>query len=658
MSFRIIAGAGIVSLLMSGAAQASPYVAGIDVRPGAPREAAMVSGQVFHDRNGNGILDDRERGVRGVMVSNGRDVVKTARDGSYVLPVRDDMSVFVIQPSGWRVPTDDRFIPQFAYQHKPSGSPKPLRYGGLPPTGPLPSAINFPLQRSDVGEDFTCAVLGDVQTYSNDDVGHARDSVVDDLLDRGPARTDCLLAVGDVLGDDMELLPRLAEILGAVQAPQWWVHGNHDFDFDADFDENSADTWRRMWGPEYYAFEMGDVLFIVLDNVVYPCTAEDNTGGGREHCVTGTTKRYNGRITHTQMTFVRNLLAVADADRKLVFAHHIPFVSFQDQTMAAHQTDNVNELYELVGDRPALSLSGHTHTIENFAPGDAFEGWKGVVGVAALPFRHVIAGAVSGAWYNGDWDVHGVPMSLQRQGAPRGFLDLSFEGTDYTMEYIATGLGADRAMWLSLNTPPYRQWFDTLMAWRAEDRATRTTVPPLSVQDLPDVKILTPEDLSGTTWLTANVWMGDTTTDVTVSLNGGTPVVMTRTQSASGEAARIGAEWSDPFATQRQLTVSRVAIQSRSGNEDAQGYAQGRWAKFAPGPPQPLGAVADRNLHLWRFELPTDLNEGVHVAEITATRDHGRTVTDRIVFEVRRERPERLWRAARWDQFEDGPPVR
>lgn len=644
----------------SGDAAADPYFASIEVIPAAPdappRDAA--AGHVFHDLNQDGVRQDGEPGVADVLVSNGRDVVATDAEGAYSLPARADMAVFVVQPTGWRVPTDANWVPQFAYQHKPAGSPKPLRFGGLAPTGPLPAGINFPLSPSPVGDDFTCAVLGDVQTYANREISFMRDSVVDDIVDRGPGAVDCLVAVGDVLGDDLGLIPRVAEVWSAVAAPQWWAHGNHDFDFDADFDENSADSWRRLYGPAYYAFEMGQATFIVLDNVVYPCTADDAAIAGREFCVEDERKRYNARITDDQMAFVEGVVAGIDEDQTIVFVHHIPFVSYVDQTTTAHQTDNVAALYALVEGREALSLSGHTHTIENLAPGDQFGPWDEAVGVEALPFRHIVAGAVSGAWYTGDFDVHGAPMSLSRLGAPRGWVELAFDGGAYQERFVGANMGRHRAMWLSMNTPDFRSWFDTIVAWRQEDRAARDPVPPLNIYDLPDVKILTPEDLAGETWLTANVWSGDSATRVTLTINEGPATPMVRTQTGTGEEALVGAEFADPFAIQRQFTVGRYAFESRSGDPGAQGYRPYQRWPSEPAPPQPQRSIADRNVHLWRALLPTDLPEGVHVATVAAVDRHGRTYEDRMVFEVRPERPDPNWRADVWDAFENGPPVR
>ncbi|MEO1657392.1 MAG: calcineurin-like phosphoesterase family protein [Pseudomonadota bacterium] len=627
-----------------------------EVVRGAGSGGDQAAGTVFLDRNRNGTQDPAEPGIADVKVSNGVDVVLTSSDGRYALPKREDMAVFVIQPSGYQVPHDANWVPQFAYQHKPNGSPKEFRFGGLAPTGPLPAAINFPLIAISSSNAFNCAVLGDTQAYANQEIGYFRDSTVDDLLDRDEP-VDCALAVGDVMGDDLGLIPRMAEVIGTLKAPQWWVHGNHDFDFDADYDEDSADSWRTLWGPNYYAFEIGDVLFIALDNVVYPCTSIDAERRGRDFCVLEDEKRYNARITPEQMAFVENLLALTPVDKRIVFAHHIPFVSFVDMDAAAHQTDNVNELYALVGDRPALSLSGHTHTTENFSPGDSYAGWAEQVDVESLPFRHIIAGAGSGAWYNGDFDVHGVPMALQRLGAPKGWLDLSFNGADYVETYYGANVGRERRMWVSVNTPAFRSWAAQIIRWKDTPTRQRDPVPPLSINDLPDVKIITPTDLRRGTYVTANIWDGTTETTATLNIAGRT-IPMIRTQEARGETARIGVEWADPFAAQRQLSVARYAYESRSGQSRNQGFEAFRGSSFGPSAPQPQGYIADRNLHLWRAQLPEDLPMGVHAATITATDRHGRVMRDVVIIEARESQPPARFRTDVWDVYENGAPVR
>lgn len=633
----------------------TPYFADIDVRRDARPDDRMIAGVVFDDANHNGRLDAGEHGVAGVKVSNSREVVLTDHAGRYALPARPDMAVFVIQPSGWRVPTDERWVPRFAYQHKPAGTPKALRYGGLPPTGPLPSAINFPIISTGIptesGQTFDCAVLGDVQPASNIEVGYVRDSLVRELVN-APTRPACLLALGDIVSDDLHLIPRTAEVMGAVGVPQWWVQGNHDYDHDADRDIDSSDTWRRLYGPNNYAFEMGEAVFIVLDNVSFPCGEDPREAKERPFCKQYW-KTYNGRLLPDQMTFIANVLKATDPKKLVVFAAHIPFVGFDNSESQPHQTDNMGELYALVKDRPALSLTGHSHTLENMAPGDSIAGWKENVGVSTIPFRHLVAGAVAGDWWGGDYDIDGAPMSIQGDGSPRGYVDFAVKGTTYTLDYRASGLPRDRAMWLSVSTPAFRDWADKIFAWRDAPEDKRDPVPPLSVQDLPDVKLLTPTDLAGQSWLTADVWMGDSTTKVMVAIDGAAPEPMTRTQEMKGETVRAGAAWSDPFALQRQLTMARAAIQSRSGDPETQGYVQGRQKRLPPMPPQPRGSRADHSPHIWRYDLPKDMAEGMHTAVVTVTRDQGAPSRDTLVFEVRPTRPKPTFDFEHWDRFQN-----
>lgn len=646
-------------------AAAAPWVASPEVMAAQPGAASTsVTGYVFEDLSGDGRRQPEEPGIPGVLVSNGLDVAVTDAAGAWTLPVRDDMNLFVVQPSGWRVPVDMRQVPQFFHVHKREGTSSPLRFGGLAPSGPPPMKVNFPLRRHSTGDTFNCAVLGDVQTYSNAEIAHFRDSVVADLLAHGPDHWDCLLYLGDVVGDDLELLPRLLALGASVGAPQYLVFGNHDMDFDAQSPSDSADSWRRLYGPQYYAWEMGQTLFVVLDNVVYPCGETDLQRPGRDFCGVPGQPAYNGRIDDIQMQWLENLLSRVPEDRLVVIATHIPLVSFTDARSRQHQTDNASELYALLEGRPALSLSGHTHTVENHAPGQAFAGWAEAVGVDSVPFRHIIAGAVSGAWWLGDFDIDGIPMALQRDGSPKGVLELTFAGATYRERYLAARLDPHRVQWLSFNTPAFRRWMTDIVEWSATPAAERDPLPPRSINDLPDPRLFTPRDLAEGVWLTVNVWAGSAETLVALRLNGAEVGHAERTQQGAGEEARAGAEWADPFATMRQLSVTRFALQSRSGEARHQGFEGFRGVGYGPGPAQPIpgpggrARVTDRATHLWRWRLPDDLAPGAHRLEVTTTDRHGLSTRETLIFEVAESRPPPLWRRERWSRYEHDPQAR
>ncbi len=651
MKSKLLSWAFTALLPLTGFGNAEAWHAGPEiVRDTSATPSNVIRGHVFADRNGDGTRQSGELGVPGVKVSNGLEVVLTNDGGYYELPVRPDMNLTVVQPAGWEVPVDERRLPQFFYVHKEGGSPEPLRFGGLEDTGPAPKAVNFPLRRKSDDLTFRVAVVGDSQTYANAEIGHFRDSVITNLLEQSGQEPDFLLYVGDVVGDDLGLLDRITEVGSAVGKPQWLVHGNHDLDFDASDDAHSSDSWRQMIGPNYYAFEEGNALFVVLDNVVYPCGEEDMKRPGREFCAEGERPTYNGRVPEEQMLWLENLLKHTPKDRMVVLAHHIPFVSFADPDSTKHQTDNLPEIYRLIDGRKAVSLSGHTHTTENHAPGQMFDGWQRAVGIEEIAFRHIVAGAASGSWYLGDLDHRGIPMSFQRLGAPRGVLLMDFEGSWYREDYLGDGVAEDTTQWIGLNTPRFRHWFTTLMDWSesASREERMQNPPPLSINDLGDNRFLTRADLSEGVWLTANVWAGSSENAVRYSINGGPLVRMERTQSGNGESVKIGAEWADPFAAQRQLAVARVAFRSTSGNERNQGYEAFRGSRMGPADPQPMGRVADRNMHLWRARLPVDLPKGTHKVRVHNTDRSGKSSEATLLFEVGEERPPLRWREEPW----------
>jgi hypothetical protein len=350
------------------------------------------------------------------------------------------------------------------------------------------------------------------------------------------------------------------------------------------------------------------------------------------------------------MTWLRNVLALVPEDRLIVLMHHIPFVSFTDSETGRHQTDNANAIYALLEGRKALSLSGHTHTFEYLAAGEAYEGWHTHVDVGPLPFDHIVGGAPSGNWYFGDLGFDGTPLSFARCGTPPGFMMLEFEGTDYRMTFHASNQPAGRQMGVAFSTPDFRRWHAELYAWLEANEPPTEATPPVSVGDLEDMRLFTPADLSEGVFLTANVWAGDRHTRVTARIGDGPALAMERTQAGNGEGVLAGAEWADPFSVPRQMTVGRYAWRSGSPEPRAQGFELWTGERFGPSAALPGQAwmIAQQSPHLWRVRLPDALPEGAHVATVTAVDRHGRQWVERVPFEVMAERPPRFWRAELW----------
>ena len=335
-------------------------------------------GVVFDDRNGNQQREPNEPGIAGVRVSNGRDIVSTDRSGRYGLPVDDDAIIFVIKPSGWMTPIDEHNLPRFYYRHKPAGSP-PLRYAGVSPTGPLPKSINFPLYRRSKAKRFKAVFFGDPQPYSKQEVYFFAHDIVEELVGVEAAFG---ISLGDLVGDDLSLFEPLNEVVGHIGIPWYNVLGNHDMNYDAADDEHSDESFERVYGPPCYAFEYGDVHFIVLDDVAWSGAGENNRG------------KYHGEIGAKQLEFIRNDLATTPRERLVVMMMHIPLASVQDRSA----------LFALLADRPhTLSIAAHHH-VQNHEFYGKNEGWSG-----HGHHHHFVNVTTSGSWCKGALDEEGIP---------------------------------------------------------------------------------------------------------------------------------------------------------------------------------------------------------------------------------------------------------
>jgi hypothetical protein len=662
LSLSSVGPAVIASMALAASSWAKDisYKASVEVEPADARHAARcaklwaahesctLNGRVFHDINRDGLRQTYEPGVAGVLVSNGLEVVRTDWLGRYQLPVQEQeggTTIFITKPAGYDVPVDEQNIPQFFYHHVPEGSP-PLRFGGLAPTGPLPRAINFPLSMTGVKNRFKIVVSGDTQPYSNNEIGYVRDTLARDVAAMGDD-VELVMVEGDILGDDLGLFPRYKEVMSLAGSPVYLVPGNHDADFDAPTDAFSFDTFRREWGPAYYSFDIGQVHFVGLDTVRYPCTPElDNLDGRHAFCDEPATRpTYNGVIDEKQMQWLRNDLQYVPRHKLVVLNMHIPLVSFVDQEATKHQVDNTVELYQLLEGRKALALSGHTHTLEQLRPGELFAGWQSSFAepLGPTPFPQIVTGATAGSWWSGDFTTDGIPNSLQRLGAPRGHLVIEFDGNTYRDTFKATGQSIEKQMSVSILSPTFKGWYDELYGWLRTDAMERSPIPPVSINDLPDPSIVTASDLEGDVYLVANIWNGSRDSLVWAYFDNGSMVDMERVQAGEGEG-RLS--FLDPYAIERQMYVLRYGITSESGEARAQGFELFRGSRFE-GEPQPLSEwlLTDQSNHVWVVRIPQDLEPGAHTVRVLTVDLHGRQYHDLMAFEIMDERPQPYFRA-------------
>ena len=413
-------------------AQGSASGSGSVVARGTVRED--VSGQAVSEVAGGAASGQP---IAGVLVSNGRDVVRTDAAGRYALPVEPGMSVFVVKPAGYAVPVDPRTrLPMFATVYEPDGTPADLdlRYPGLAPTGPLPAAIDFTLRRVDEPARFDVVLLTDPQPESTAELEYVRDDVIAGLIG---ARAAFGITAGDLMFDDLSLYGRYNGIIGRIGLPWWNVGGNHDLNYEAPDARRSRETFKRVFGATHYAHEHAGALFIMLDNVDYlgPDPTKPNKAG-----------KYRGFISADQLAFVAALLKETPSDRLIVLVMHIPLTSSLGPDDPGITTSNRADLLKLLGDRPSVSFAGHTHTTEHHYLGPA----DGATG--PTPHHHHVMTAVSGSWWSGPLDHRGIACADSYDGTPNGFHVLSIDGSSYTTRYVPAAEPADKQMRISLET--------------------------------------------------------------------------------------------------------------------------------------------------------------------------------------------------------------
>ncbi len=372
----------------------------------------IAKGVVFHDQNRNGVRDSGEPGVANVLVSNGREVVRTDRQGRYRLPVTDDTILFVIKPRGWQVRFSELNLPQHYYIHKPNGSPK-LRFPGVSPTGPLPESVDFALVPYRESDRFTAVIMGDTQTRDLTEVGYLARDVLGEIASLKGVTFATVL--GDIVFDDLSVFEPLNQAMAGMGIPWYPVLGNHDMNHDTGDDRYSDETAERVYGTPYYAFEYGRVSFIVLENIHWK-------GDG-----------YTAGLGEQQTEFVRNYLRHVPRGNLVVLMMHIPLWELPEAERRA--------LFEALAPFPnTVSFSAHTHIqLHRFFTRE--HGWLG-----KNPHHHVNTVTACGSWWTGLPDPVGIPHTTMRDGAPNGYLIAEFRGNRYTLRYKATRAPEDYQM--------------------------------------------------------------------------------------------------------------------------------------------------------------------------------------------------------------------
>ena len=321
---------------------------------------AAVNGVVFEDSNRNGRRDAGERGLRGIAVSNQRDVVQTAADGGYSVPRGPYGLVFVSVPDGYAA------VGGF--------------WRALSSTSA--SAADFALAPRASSTTFTFIHASDTHVSAQ---SLSRLQQLRAIAEQ--QRPDFVLVSGDLVRDALRVGEEEArgyydlytQEVRRFSMPVWSVPGNHEnFGIERHLSLVSPThplygkgMYRQRLGPNYYSFTHGGVHFVGLDSVDIADLW------------------YYGHVDDVQLAWLKADLAHLPADTPVVTFNHIPFATaidgvggYQDdgpaptlikvggRTVFRHIVSNFSDVLAAMGSRDwPLALGGHMHTRESISYG-------------------------------------------------------------------------------------------------------------------------------------------------------------------------------------------------------------------------------------------------------------------------------------------------
>jgi hypothetical protein len=382
----------------------------------------LARGTVFLDVNENGHFDKGEIGIEGVKVSNGMDVVKTNAAGRYEIELIPESTLFISKPAEYRVPVNDVQLPQFYYHYFPNGTPPVAiwKWPVIKPTGSLPKTIDFPLLKGASPQSFRAMGFADPQTANDEQLDMMRKDVIDELFGN-PYDARFGLVAGDIVNDNLALYERHNLLMSLIGIPIWNVPGNHDLNKESPNYKYATQTYKSIFGPDYYSFDYGAVHFLALNNIGYK----------------GKGQGYEGHIDERQLKWIENDLRDVPSNKLIVILTHIPLITYaNDRTFPASiNTVNFKELLNLLKRfQYVYGMAGHDTSNSWKVQVNHTHGWHGYPFIA-----HTLAEVRGSGWRSGPRDERGVREATMQDGNPNGYYLFYFEGNRVRPQFIPAG---------------------------------------------------------------------------------------------------------------------------------------------------------------------------------------------------------------------------
>jgi len=391
----------------------------------------VIADNTIPDKPGmtlKGVVYCDGEGVPGVVVSDGVEVTVTDNEGIYYLPsAKQNKFVFISLPGNYEIAASDN-IPQFF-----------KRLAG----GTSVEQNDFALVRADNNDHVVLAMTDWHLANRNDDLSQFSNGFLPDVNATINAYTTAGkkvygVAMGDMTWDaywyenNFRLDNYLVE-MKKINCHMFNMMGNHDNDPYVQGDIPPEAPFRELIGPTYYSFNLGQVHYVILDDIQYI-----NTGGAQG--VIGD-RSYSDIVVSAQTAWLaKDLAAITDKSTPVVIFIHSPLYGNPTLNASGEQVNTVvlnngSAIRSLVQDFGNVHfVSGHTHinyTVDagaviehNTAAVSATWWWTGKTGYAN---NHICRDGSPGGY--GVWEMSGkgVKWHYKSMGKPANYQFRSYD---------------------------------------------------------------------------------------------------------------------------------------------------------------------------------------------------------------------------------------
>ncbi len=312
------------------------------------------------------------RAAAGVLVTDGYTFTKSDAKGEFTLDANDAaFFISIVTPSGYCAPRLNGH-PQIYI----ALDPKTKRY-------------DFTL-KSFAGSDkeFDLVAIGDPQPKTSEHLSKFEKTFIPKLRQSiDPTHPQIAIMLGDIVWDSPEKLDSMQSIMNELGIAVYPVIGNHDHLIKGSTDDECTANFRRVYGPTYYAFDIADCHFIILDNIKYH---------GK--------KSYEEAVDDRQIAWLERYLQHIPRGSRICIAHHAPVVK---PWISPAAPASARHLLSLLKPYEVHFITGHTHLNYN-------------VDVTNYATEHNVAQINGNLWHdtmNRDGTPLGVAIFSRREGA-------------------------------------------------------------------------------------------------------------------------------------------------------------------------------------------------------------------------------------------------